>query len=156
MQDKKKDKDYNLNVFFRHQNIIDMTCYKILSEIREQHGFSTKQAIEALALFYESFRNPDMLKKFPLFNMGGFITHLKDNPNIHEDVKAVLSETDEISEQSVKEKENVLNNDKSSEREENNTVSETENIEVEADSDIDDAAIASYLMNNNMMFNSDD
>ena len=52
MQDKKKDKDYNLNVFFRHQNIIDMTCYKILSEIREQHGFSTKQAIEALALFY--------------------------------------------------------------------------------------------------------
>ena len=69
MQDKKKDKDYNLNVFFRHQNIIDMTCYKILSEIREQHGFSTKQAIEALALFYESFRNPDMLKKFPLFNM---------------------------------------------------------------------------------------
>ena len=68
----------------------------------------------------------------------------------------MLSETNEISEQSVKEKENVLNNDKSSEREENNTVSETENIEVEADSDIDDAAIASYLMNNNMMFNSDD
>lgn len=154
MQDKKKDKDYNLNVFFRHQNIIDMTCYKILSEIREQHGFSTKQAIEALALFYESFRNPDMLKEFPLFNMGGFITNLKDNTDIHEDVKAVLSETNEISEQSVKE--NVLNNDKSSEREENNTVSETENIEVEADSDIDDAAIASYLMNNNMMFNSDD
>lgn len=156
MQDKKKEKDYNLNIFFRGKNKIDMACYDRIKDIREQYGFTTKQVIIALTIFYESFINPDKLNDFPLFNMGGFgAMHLNDNTiNTHEENESMLNERGESAEQSVEQKQKVFhNNNFSGIKAINDVAQEPENIE--AETRVDDAAIASYLIDNNMMFGED-